>query len=121
LAIRSGFFNSINGDRKYDAKRFAEYFASFISNGVFPTPSNGLQVIANNDMTVTVKPGNAWIDGYFLVNNDDYILSLDPADGVLNRIDRVVVRYDVAGREMRIEVKKALLQVVPLLLISSEM
>jgi len=106
MAIKSGFFNSINGDRKYDAKRFAEYFASFIGNGVFPNPSTGLQAMANNDMTVTVNPGKAWINGYFLVNDDDYILQIDTADGVLNRIDKIIVRYDITDREIRLEVKK---------------
>lgn len=106
MAIRSGFFNSVNGDRKYDAKRFAEYFASFIGNGVFPDPSDGLQVVANDDMTVTVKAGKCWINGYIMINDDDYILEIDPADGVLNRIDRVVARYDVEDREIRLEVKK---------------
>ena len=106
MAIRSGFFNSVNGDRKYDASRFAEYFASFIGNGVFPNPSDCLQVISNNDMTITVRPGKAWINGYILINDDDYILEIDPADGVLNRIDRVVARYDATDREIRLEVKK---------------
>lgn len=106
MAIRSGFFNSVNGDRKYDASRFAEYFASFIGNGVFPNPSDCLQVISNNDMTITVRPGKAWINGYILINDDDYILEIEPADGVLNRIDRIVARYDVIDREIRLEVKK---------------
>lgn len=106
--IASGFFNSVNGDRKYDAKRFAEYFNSFIGNGVFPNPSTNLQVIANDDMTVTVKEGKAWINGYVLVNDDDYILNIDIADGVLDRIDRVVLRYDVVDREIRVEVKKGI-------------
>lgn len=106
--ITSSFFNSVAGDRKYDASKFAEYFASFIGNGVFPEPANGLQVEAQltPDMTVTVKAGKAWINGYIMVNDDDYILTIEPADGVLNRIDRVVARYDVVDREIRIEVKK---------------
>lgn len=104
--IRSGFFNSVNQDRKYNASDFAEYFASFISSGVFPNPSTNLQVMANDDMTVTVKPGKAWINGYVLINDDDYILNIDVADGVLNRIDRIVARYDVVNREITLEVKK---------------
>jgi len=106
MAIKSGFFNSVNGDRKYDARRFAEYFASFIGNGVFPNPSTNLQVIANNDMTVTIKEGKAWINGFILVNDNDYILEIGPADGLLSRIDRVVLRYDVVDREIRLEVKR---------------
>ena len=106
MAIKSGFFNSVNGDRKYDANRFAEYFATFIGNGVFPNPSDNLQVIANDDMTVTVKVGKVWINGFILINDDDYILNIEPADGVLSRIDRVVARYDVARREVFLEVKQ---------------
>lgn len=106
MAVRSAFFNSVNGDRRYNAERFAEYFNSFIGNGVFPNPSSNLQVVSNNDMTVTVKPGKAWINGYILINDDDYLISIEPADGVLNRIDRIVARYDVEDREIRLEVKK---------------
>lgn len=101
--IKSGFFNSMNGDRKYDASRFAEYFASFIGNGVFP---DSLQVISNNNMTVTVKSGKAWINGYIMINDADYILNINAADGVLNRIDRIVLRFDVVDREIRLEVKQ---------------
>lgn len=106
--ITSSFFNSVAGDRKYDASKFAEYFASFIGNGVFPEPANGLQVEAQltPDMTVTVKAGKVWINGYIMINDDDYILTIEPADGLLNRIDRIVARYDVVDREIRIEVKK---------------
>ena len=106
MAVRSGFFNSVNSDRKYDAGKFAEYFASFIGNGVFPNPATGLQAASNNDMTVTVQAGKAWINGYILINDDDYVLTLDAADGMLNRIDRIVARYDTADREIRLEVKK---------------
>ena len=62
--------------------------------------------MANNDMTVTVKAGRAWINGYILINDDDYILEIEPADGVLNRIDRIVARYDVVAREIRLEIKQ---------------
>lgn len=106
MAIRSGFFNSVNGDRRYKADFFAEYFSSFIANGVFPNPSTGLQVIANDDMTVTLKPGKAWINGYYLSNDADYTLQLDVADGVLNRIDRIVLQLNYSNREILPVVKK---------------
>lgn len=106
MAIKSGFFNSVNGDRKYNANSFAEYFATFIGNGVFPNPSNNLQIVANNDMTITIKAGKVWINGYILINDDDYVLNIEPADGVLSRVDRVVARYDTVDREIRLEVKQ---------------
>lgn len=106
MAIRSGLFNSVNGDRRYKADFFAEYFASFIANGVFPNPSTGLQVLANQNMTVAIKPGKAWINGYFFVNDSDFLLTIDNADGVLNRIDRIVLQLNYLNREIVPVIKK---------------
>jgi hypothetical protein len=103
---KSSFFNSVNGDRKYKASDFAEYFNSLVTNGVFPDPSTNLQVMANNNMTITLKQGKAWINGYVYINTDDLILNIDVADGVLNRIDRVVLRMDTIERNITAKVKK---------------
>lgn len=106
MTVRSSFFNSVNGDRRYLANNFAEYFASFIANGIFPNPSNTLQVYEKTNMTVTVKPGKGWINGYFAINEYDYDLTLDNADGILNRIDRIVLRLDFNARVINVAVRK---------------
>lgn len=103
---KSSFFNSRNKDRLYKAEDWAEYFATLIGNGIFPQPSNALQVLAKDKMTVIVKAGKAWINGYFYCNTSDLNLTIGTADGVLNRIDRVVVRWDLVERHIRIAVKK---------------
>ncbi|WMJ81979.1 hypothetical protein RBU49_06945 [Clostridium sp. MB40-C1] len=109
---RSSFFNAVldqNGvpDRSYLAEDFARYFATFIGNGVFPNPSSQLQLVAvDNNMQVRIKQGKAWINGYFYENTDTYIFKLDPADGVLNRIDRIVLRLDFLERKIKAVVKK---------------
>lgn len=103
---KSSFFNSISGDRRYKAEEWAEYFASFIANGVFPNPSTGLQVLASNSMIITVNTGKAWINGYFYFNTSNLTITLDNADGVLNRIDRIVVRWDLQDRVISVKVKK---------------
>ncbi|MHB8036172.1 hypothetical protein CF069_20160 [Clostridium botulinum] len=103
---KSFVFNSINGDRRYKAEDFASYFASFIGDGVFPNPSTGLQVIDNNDMSVAVQAGKGWIKGYFYQNTDDFILKVDVADSLLNRIDRVVLRLDYNKRAVNLFIKK---------------
>jgi hypothetical protein len=107
----SSFFNAKiqsdgTPDRVYTADIFAKYFASFIGNGVFPNPSTGLQILSQNDMTIVLKCGKAWINGYYYENTSDLILKLDPADGVLKRIDRVVLRLDFFNREITCKVKK---------------
>lgn len=105
MAEKSSFFTSLNGDRRYKASDFADYFKTFIGNGVFPNPSTNLQVIANGDMTLTLLPGFAWINGYMYNNTDNLILTLDHADSVLKRIDRVVVRCDFVNREIKTYIK----------------
>ncbi|WP_198540599.1 hypothetical protein [Clostridioides difficile] len=104
---KSFVFNSVNGDRRYKAEDFREYFASFIGNGVFPNPSSNLQVVDNNNMTITVKKGKGWINGAIYINTDDLVINIDPADGILNRIDRVVLRFDTLNRNIKLAVKKS--------------
>lgn len=104
---KSSFFNSVSGDRVYRAEEWAEYFASFIGNGVFPVPSTSLQVVAGSGMAVAVKTGKAWINGYFYYNTSDLLVTLATADGVLNRIDRIVVRWDLTERKISVAVKSS--------------
>jgi len=106
MAEKSSFFNSVDGDRKYQASDFANYFNSLITNGSFPNPSNNLQVMSNNDMTVTIEVGKAWINGFIYINDSTLIMPIEVADGVLKRIDRVVVQYSTINREIKIKVKK---------------
>ena len=112
---KSSFFNaeilSTNPtvyDRQYSAETFAEYFASFIGNGIFPNPSTNLQLVSSTAMSTILKSGTAWINGYFYANTEDLILTHDVADGVLNRIDRVVVRLDFLNREIKAYIKKGI-------------
>lgn len=97
-------FNSIDHDRVYKAEDWAWYFSTFISNGVFPQPSNGLQVLANGAMKVAVQKGYGFINGYAFRNPDVHIITISNADGALSRIDRVVLRWDLANRKMCIDV-----------------
>ncbi|MGG3798993.1 hypothetical protein [Metabacillus fastidiosus] len=113
MTIKSGIFNSVNGDRRYKAEDFAAYFATFIGNGVFPNPSTGFQVIANSNMTVNLRAGKAWIYGYYIVNDDEYNLNIDKADGVLNRIDRVVLQLNYFNRSIMPVIKKGTYATVP--------
>ena len=104
---RSSFFNSVSGVRVYRAEEWAAYFASFIGNGVFPVPSTSLQVAEGSGMAVTAREGRAWINGYFYDNTSDLSLPLPVADGVLNRIDRVVLRWDLTKRAIFAKVKSS--------------
>ena len=109
---KSSFFNSVAGDRKYQADDFANFFNTLLTNGVLPASTN-LQIISNNDMTITVKQGKAFINGYLYNNDSDLILSVDVADGVLNRLDSVVVQISTVGREIKTIIKKGVFASTP--------
>ena len=106
MTIRSGFFKSVGGDRRYLAEFFTSYFGSFIGNGVFPNPSTNLQVVAGTNMTVNVRPGKGWINGYYLENDSDFSLTHIPANGTFNRIDRIVFAVNFDTRDMTIYIKQ---------------
>ena len=103
-------FNSIlvdeEFDRAYKAEDWAWYFATFIGTGVFPKPSDGLQVTAYNGMEVSVNIGYAFIDGYAFRNPVIRVIELGTAEGALNRIDRIVVRWDLHQRDIYLAVLK---------------
>lgn len=103
-------FNAIYDGEKYDrtykAEDWAWYFATFLASGVFPKPSDGLQVIAYNGMEIKVNTGFAFINGYAFRNPASHGIRLDMAEGALNRVDRVVVRWDLPQRDIYIAVLK---------------
>ena len=109
---RCGFFDAyLNGeeyDRVYLADSFAAYFASFINNGVFAEHADQLQVMsmATPSMQVTVRKGQGWINGYWYENTDELYLPIDVADGVLHRIDAIVLRWGSSERTMWLAVNK---------------
>lgn len=108
MAISYGFFNSVNGDRTYNADDISNYFLKLITNGVFATPSNAMQVQENSGMTVQVSAGWGFINCKWINNDAPYLLTLDAPDLVLNRIDRIVLRLDTstAARSITIAIKK---------------
>lgn len=99
-------FRSVSGDRKYSAEDWAAYFALFLSNGVFYSSVDKLKVAANEGMKVKVGKGAAFIAGRMYMLETDKIITLDTADGVLNRIDRIVLRCDYTSRKITTEVVK---------------
>ena len=102
------FFESVNGDRRYKVVELVAYLRPFFSDGVFPNPSTGLQVMetAEKDMFVTVKVGDAWINGRMYRNLDDKRIRLDPSDSATTRIDRIVVGCNYKDRVITSYVKK---------------
>lgn len=94
MSLKSGFFNSVNGDRLYNADDIGNYFDGLISNGVFESVGNRLAVTPGDGMSVVVDTGRAFINCHYMTNDTQLTLSLDGSDVQYKRIDRIVVRLD---------------------------
>ena len=101
MSEKSSFFDSVNADRVYYAADWALHMAQYFTNGIF---NNGLSVVSNNDMSVTVNIGDANISGYRYKNDSQKVINVANADGILNRIDNVVIRLDIPNRQITTEI-----------------
>lgn len=102
------FFNYSEGDEvEYQASEFAEYFSRFLSDGVYTESGQlGLKVSSGSGLSINVATGYAYVRGYMYHNDDILNKALDAPDSVLDRIDRIVLRFDEVNRNIKIEVKK---------------
>lgn len=94
MAITSGFFNSLDGDRKYDARQMSEIFDGVILDGVFMSVGDALKTVPSSGMTVAVGSGRAWFLHTWTKNDSDYLITVSSAESVLNRIDTIVLDVD---------------------------
>lgn len=117
ISEKSFPFDSDEIDGKYDREYFAEdwarYFAAFISSGTFLREPTNLQIIANGDMSVTLKPGSMMIDGTRYDNVADIVIQLEPADGVLSRIDRISITWSKSERDTHYTLQKGIMSYNP--------
>lgn len=94
MAITSGFFNSVSGDRKYNAEEIGNYFEGLISNGIFENIGDRLVVTAGTGLSVNIGTGRAFVQCHWLKNDTTLTLELEPADVQYSRTDAIVIRYD---------------------------
>ena len=108
MSMKSGFHNSINGDRKYNAEDMNRPYKDIVSNGVFPNPSDQLQVFASSGMTVSVSAGGGLFGNGWAYNDAPVLLTLESAEATLSRIDAIIVKRDdsEAVRDTVLEIKK---------------
>ena len=105
MAITYGFFNSLDGDRMYNADQMSKYFKGLVSDGVYEGVGGALQVIAGSGMNVNVKTGRAIIDCKWLDSDAVTTLAISAAHVTLNRYTAVIVRLDMTNRLMTITTK----------------
>lgn len=106
---KSSFFNSSDGDRKYDATYWADYFSSFIENGVFLTTGADLAMNLSpyGDRAFILRPGKAFINGYFYHNDDDLSIDIPQGSSAGNRIDSIVIQWNLSERQIKAKLRSS--------------
>lgn len=92
MAQRSGLFDSTEivdsvngypkGNRAETADFFAKFFSQFIGNGVYANPTTNFQVMPDSGMTVVVKPGCCFINGYMAFDDEPEYHTIQKQSGV---------------------------------------
>lgn len=100
MTIKSGFFNSLNHDRMYDADDMNAIFDGIITDGVFGNIGSKFTVTPGSGMSVNVGTGKARFHQIFVENDANLVMQVSQSDVLLNRIDVVAIRVDktVNGR-----------------------
>lgn len=94
MSVSSGFFNSLNSDRKYNAAQMSAIFDGLIIDGVFASIGTAFAVKAAGGLTVNVGIGKAWFDHTWTVNDSILPMTAPEAEVLLDRIDAVVLEVN---------------------------
>lgn len=115
MSLRYGFFDSeITGydeegmpifDRAESSDFLALFISKIISNGVLALPGDCFQVMAQDGMTLKVRPGFGVIQGRFAYDTQDFNVTLSNAPTGYKRVDRVVLRANYLERLCEVIVK----------------
>lgn len=105
--MESGFFNSVNGDRLYNAEEMSRYFENILSNGIFKRVNNCLKVSASSGMRLNVAAGGGLINCRWFRTMTTETVTIPAAHAVLPRFDVVIARLNTSD-----EVRAITLEVV---------
>lgn len=96
MSFASGFFNSVDHDRLYDATDISRLFDGLIRDGIFASIGDCLVVKHSNQMNVTVGTGRAWFNHTWSYNDALYPVTIPPSEILMDRIDAVVLEINSA-------------------------
>lgn len=108
MSVTYGFYNSLNGDRKYNALQMSSIFDGIIEDGVFQSIGTAFAVTASSGNVVNVGIGRAWFNHTWTYNDAILPITLDETEVLLDRIDAVVIEVNSTEsvRENSIKVVK---------------
>lgn len=99
-----GTTSSPEWDRAITAEDERQFNKLYFTNGIFANPPNSLMVRPGGGMKIEVSPGGCHIEGAKAYSTESRYITLSNSDSQLSRIDRVLVRFDLAEAVRSIEI-----------------
>lgn len=98
-----GFFNSVNGDRTYNAETISNMFKGLISDGVYKSVGDAFVVSPSSGLTLSVGSGRAIVSERWVENDAAVTITLNAAHVTLNRYTAIVLRRDLTNRQVTLQ------------------
>lgn len=108
MSVTSGFFNSVNHDRRYNAEQMSAIFNGIINDGVFINIGSAFSVTVDTGNKIKVGTGRAWLHSAWINNDAILAFELEASEILYDRIDAVVLEtnHTPSVRQGRIIIKK---------------
>lgn len=91
MTFRSGFWNSIDGDRTYSAEDMAIPFEGIITDGVFANWGDAFKATVVNENTIVIGSGKAWLNKKWIQNDSVYQMPINVSEYASSTEPRTVV------------------------------
>lgn len=91
MTVTYGFYDSLTGDRVYNALQFSSLLDSIINDGVFMSIGTCFAITPGTGLEVHSGIGRAWFEHTWTYNDAVIDLTITTPHAVLDRIDTVVI------------------------------
>jgi hypothetical protein len=97
MAFTSGFFNSLSGDRRYDAVQLSSIFDGLVRDGVYLAVGDAFAVTSMGGLDIGVGTGRAWFNKTWSLNDAIIPITLEASEALLHRVDSVVLEINTTS------------------------
>lgn len=91
MTFRSGFWNSIDGDRTYSAEDMAIPFEGIITEGVFANWGDAFKATVTDEKTIAIGSGKAWFSKKWVQNDSVYLMQINVSEYASSTEPRTIV------------------------------
>lgn len=106
MTQRYGFFDSVDGDRRYSAEDMGRMFDGIIRDGIFANYMEAFKVSPHTGLSVKIAPGRCWFNHRWFECDETIYLGLAAAHTTYARIDAVAIEVneDTSARSVRLRI-----------------